>query len=69
MTLQTLTAAVRAEQRRQALSDAQLAAAAGVSQPTVTRWLGGAAVPSVPTLLAVLTALGRDLGWLHRQTP
>ena len=64
MTYDTITTALRSEQKAQELSDAELARRSGVSQPTITRCLGGGVstdtglrqVLTAPALLAVLHA-------------
>lgn len=77
MTYDTITTALRSEQRRQGLTDAELARRSGVGQSTITRCLGDGVstvtgrpqVLSTPAMLAVVYAgLGKDLGWLHKRT-
>ena len=59
---------VRSARRQAGLTQRGLAAVAGVSPSTLSRFESGAALPSLPMLERVLTACGRDAQWtlVHR---
>jgi uncharacterized protein len=59
-------AALRRARRRSSLSQRDLAASAGVPQPTVSRIESGAVIPRVDTLDRLLAACGEGLEALPR---
>jgi transcriptional regulator with XRE-family HTH domain len=56
-----LGAAVRALREQRGWSQAELARAAGMTQPAVARFEAGGTVPTLPVLERLANALGADL--------
>jgi transcriptional regulator with XRE-family HTH domain len=65
--LERLAAVLRGEADAKTLTQAELAARAGLLQQHVSDVLRGKYPPNTRSLLAILRALGRDLAWLHKQ--
>lgn len=63
-----IAAAVRAEIDRRGMSIRAVAAAAGTSQPVVSRWLTGERDIYLSTLASVLDELGLELHVRRRRT-
>lgn len=57
---------IRRHRTRKGLTQADLAAAAGVSQPTVSDWERGASAPRATRVILVARALGLTELELHR---
>jgi DNA-binding phage protein len=63
-----LSCVLRGELDAKGWTATHLARESGVPQSRVSELLSGTtADPRLSTVLALLAALGRDLGWLHRQ--
>lgn len=64
----TLAEVLSAELKARDLSTAEVARQSGVPQSAVWSAVNGASTsPGWLTVLAILTAIDRDLAWLHRQ--
>ena len=65
----TIAEALTAERERQGLSLYQIARDAGTSAARVKSIMDGATPnPGILTVQAVLTAMGKSLAWLEKQT-
>lgn len=56
---------IREHMKAHGITQVQLAAAVGRSQPTIVRILSAKIDPPLSTLLRILGALGLSLRWLH----
>jgi len=56
---------IRDYMKANGITQVQLAAAVGRSQPTIVRILSAQIAPPLSTLLLILGALGLSLRWLH----